>query len=68
MTPHQHTSWQVRVRLLLRAGYGVEDIAITTQTPTACIRSFVRCLRSCGSLQSIYGAITSAQLEIPHHE
>ncbi len=54
MTAQRNTMWQARVKLLLREGFGTEDIAIITGSSADDVRREIEILRSDGELKTIY--------------
>lgn len=54
MTAQRNTMWIARVRGLLGQGYGVEDIALATQTPVEAVRDEITILRQSGELEVLY--------------
>lgn len=54
MTAQSNTMWMVRVRELLREGYGVEDIALRLDCDVEHVRAEVAILRREGLLERLY--------------
>ena len=54
MTPQQNTMWICRVREALKAGFGVEDIALREKCDVADVRAEVEILRDGGELQAMF--------------
>lgn len=54
MTPQQNTMWMCRVREALKAGYGVEDIAIREGCSIEDVRREVAILRAEGQLAVMF--------------
>lgn len=55
MTPQQNTMWICRVRESLKAGFGVEDIALRENCDVEDVRKEVIILRESDSLKVMFG-------------
>lgn len=49
-----NSQWIARVSILLREGFGVEDIAIKLKCTVEAVRMEVKILRECRLLENIY--------------
>lgn len=49
-----NSRWQGRVKNLLRAGYGADDIALQLDCAPETVRTEIRILRATGDLEEIY--------------
>lgn len=54
MTPTTE-EWRMSVRTLLRAGFGVEDIALKLKCSVETVRRYVKRLREAGELREMFG-------------
>ncbi|MGC0225168.1 hypothetical protein [Pseudooceanicola nitratireducens] len=50
----RNSQWQRRVKILLKDGFGVEDIALKTGCTFDTVRSEVAILRASGSLDAMF--------------